>query len=65
MIERWPTVFCLFPGTSAYPHSTALVSWASQEELDIDSSNEDDDTRNNPDETMEGDPASNPGQSTK
>lgn len=48
-----------------YPHSAALVWWASQEEPDIDSSNEEDDTRINPDGTTEGDPTSNSGQSTK
>ncbi|TNM84400.1 hypothetical protein fugu_008578 [Takifugu bimaculatus] len=36
-----------------------LASWASQEEPDIDSSNEEDDTRINPDGTMEGEPPSN------
>ncbi|XP_029703988.1 arf-GAP with Rho-GAP domain, ANK repeat and PH domain-containing protein 1 isoform X2 [Takifugu rubripes] len=35
-----------------------LASWASQEEPDIDSSNEEDDTRINPDGTMEGEPPS-------
>lgn len=48
-----------------YPHSATLVSWASQEELDIDSSNEEDDTRINPNGTTEGDPTSNSGASTK
>lgn len=49
-------VFFIVPGTGVYPHTATLVSWASQEELDIDSSNEEDDTRINPDGTMEGEP---------
>lgn len=37
------------------------ASWASQEEPDIDSSNDEDDTRMNPAGTGEGDPTSNLG----
>lgn len=58
-------LFCVFPGKSVYCHSVALVSWVSQEEPDIDSSNEEDDTRINLGGTPEGDLASNSGQSTR
>lgn len=45
-----------------YPHPAALASWASQEELDIDSSNEEDDRA---DGTTDRDPTSTSGQNTK
>lgn len=51
--------------TTELNHSAALSSWTSQEELDIDSSNEEDEPRINPEGTTEGDPTSNSGQSTK
>lgn len=58
--KRRTLVFYRVPGTSADPPSAALVSWASQEELDMDSSNEED-----PDGTAEGDPPSNSGPNAK
>lgn len=58
-------VFFIVRGTGVYHHAATLASWASQEEPDIDSSNEEDDTRINPDGTMEGEPPSNLEASTK
>lgn len=46
---------------SVVPRFAVPASWASQEEPDIDSSNDEDDPRTNPDVTAEGDPASDPG----
>lgn len=48
--------FDLVPGFTSYPHlyGTVLASWASQEEPDTDSSNEEEDAKGNPEGPMEG-----------
>lgn len=59
-------LFVLFPGFSSSTHTneenkygTVLACWASQEEVDTDSSSEEADISVNPDQPVGGDPASN------
>lgn len=65
ILSQFYLISSLLPGTSVYPYSPEMVSWVSQEEPDIDSSNEEDDTKMTPEGLAEGDPASSLEQSTQ